>query len=100
PRLALAATVPAGGTCGRASCWRPTGSGFRYTNALARPDGVRQIVLKEGLADGKAKIAVRGKGGDLRLPQLPLAQDPRVTVQLRNSAGACWEARYESPART
>jgi hypothetical protein len=39
---------------------------------------------------------VKGKGVNVPLPPLPLAQDPTVTVQLRNGSGACWMAHYSS----
>jgi hypothetical protein len=55
-------------------------------------------VLKAGSA-GRAKITVRGQGPKLALPALPLVQDPNVTVQLRSSAGQCWEAAYATPAK-
>jgi hypothetical protein len=29
---------------------------------------------------------------------LAVQQDPRVTVQLKNSDGSCWEASYVAPA--
>jgi hypothetical protein len=99
PRLAFSAGAPAGGTCGNAPCWRSTGKGFTYKDKERSPDGLQQIVLKEGLVPGKAKIIVRGKGANLRLPALPLDQDPAVTVQLRSSDGTCWETRHGTPAR-
>jgi hypothetical protein len=54
--------------------------------------------LKAGSA-GKAAVKVKGKGFNLALPDLPLAQDPRVTVQLQSSDGACWEAVYGTATR-
>ena len=32
------------------------------------------------------------------MPALPLAQDPRVTVQLVATTGACWESVHSAPA--
>jgi hypothetical protein len=98
PRLALSTGVAAAGTCGRLPCWRASGTGFRYRDTGATVDGVRQVVLKAG-ADGRSKIQVRGQGIKLALPALPFGQDPTVTVQLRSSAGPCWEAAYRTPAR-
>lgn len=97
-RLALAAAIPAGGTCGRSPCWRATSTGFTYANRGGAPDGVSRVVLKEGTVPGRAKIQLRARGLDVAMPRLPLSQDPAVTVQLRNSDGACWEARYPAPA--
>ena len=82
--------------CAGRPCWRETGSGFRYDDPELTPDGLRQVVLREGLAAGKAKIFVKGKGANLPMPSLPLAQP--VLVQLHNSDGLCWEATYSAPA--
>ena len=64
-------------------------------------DGVKQLRLRAGAA-GKAAIALQAKGPNLGLAPtgvLPLAQDPRVIVQLTNDAGQCWSADYAAPAR-
>ena len=58
------------------------------------PDGVEVVTLKAGAEPGQASITVRGGGPHLHLPVLPLRKDPRVTVQLRNVVGACWEADF------
>jgi hypothetical protein len=39
---------------------------------------------------------LKGRGANLALPTLPLAQP--VTVQLRSSTGVCWDAVYSAPA--
>jgi hypothetical protein len=98
PRLALSAGVAAAATCDGLPCWRASGTGFRYKDPGATAEGVRQVVLKAG-ADGRSKIQVRGQDIALALPALPFGQDPKVTVQLRSSAGPCWEAAYRTPAR-
>jgi len=97
PSLVLSTGLAAGGTCDGTPCWRATHTGFRYRDPGATVDGVRQVVLKAG-ADGRSKIQVRGQGIKLALSALPLGQDPTVTVQLRSSAGPCWEAAYRTPA--
>ncbi|MCW5888994.1 MAG: hypothetical protein KIT14_00425 [bacterium] len=43
------------------------------------------------------RLSVKGKGGALMLPALPLAADPRLVVQLRSSIGGCWG--LDSPRR-
>jgi hypothetical protein len=40
-----------------------------------------------------------GLSGLLPLPALPITNGPKLAVQLRNSAGACWEADYSSALR-
>lgn len=99
-QLALQARVPAGGTCDGAPCWQATSKGFAYRDPAGAADGITKVVLKAGAA-GKAKIIVKGGGEALDTPALPLAQDPQVIVQLRNTfqAGRCWEARYSPPAK-
>lgn len=98
PRLVASTGIAAGGTCGDASCWRATRTGFRYKDRSAAAEGVRQLVLKAGSA-GRSKIQLRAQGTALALPSLPLVQGPAATVQLRASTGACWEATYGAPAR-
>lgn len=97
PSLVLASEIPAGGTCAGRSCWKPTGHGFRYANEDATPNGVTVLALKEGL-EGASAIRAKGRGAKLSMPALPLSQDPRVVVQLKNDLGVCWEAIYSAPA--
>jgi len=89
--------VPAGGLCIGRPCWKENAKGFQYKNKDATPDGVTQLKLKEGLVDGKAQIQLKGKGVNLVMPTLPLAQP--VLVQLRNSDGVCWETTFSAPAQ-
>ena len=94
---ALAASIPAGDTCGGRPCWRETKQGFKYVDKEATPGGVRSMVLKEGL-QGAAQITLKAMGVDLQMPSLPLEQDTMVTVQLKIELGICWSADYASPA--
>ena len=94
----LRARLPAGGLCHGRPCWRPLGtSGVRYDDRDLTPNGVKSLKIKAGPA-GKASIGLKGKGDRLILPALALFQDPRVTVQLRNDAGTCWETVHGAPA--
>jgi hypothetical protein len=91
------ASAPAGGTCNAKSprpCWRENATGFRYVDRDLTPDGLQDLTLRAGV-DGKARIAVKGKGANLSTPALPIAHLP-VTVQLTNRDGACWGATYSS----
>jgi len=98
PHVALRARAPAGGTCKGRPCWRPLGaSGLRYDDRDLSPDGLQSLKIKAGPAD-KAGITLKAKGDRLALPALPFAQDPSVTVQLRNDAGTCWETVHGAPA--
>ncbi len=98
PSLVLSTGIAAGGTCGGTACWRATRDGFRYRDPNAAAEGVRKVVLKAGAA-GRSRIQVRAQGERLALPALPFRQEPKLTVQLRSSAGPCWEAAYTAPAR-
>jgi hypothetical protein len=44
-------------------------------------------------------VSVKGKGAALPLPVLPLAVDPKVTVQLVASTGACWASVFDAPPK-
>jgi hypothetical protein len=102
--LVQSAIVPAGGVCAGVNCWKRLSRGFRYKNTFAEGNGVRMLLLKEGV-DDNAKFLVKGKGVDLALPspfsvEKILAQDPSVTVQLVNSAGFCWGTVFDAPANS
>jgi hypothetical protein len=98
PLLIMSAAAPAGGICGGGrSCWSTASRGFRYRDTNLAPDGLLKLVLKAG-GNGQSRVIAIGRGLDLRVPGMPLSQDPKVTVQLVNGDGTCWEARYGSPA--
>jgi CSLREA domain-containing protein len=97
PRL-RALRAPAGGTCGKAPCWRSTSSGFTYTDPLLDPDGLRKIVLSTGGAAGKAKITVQGKGANLGL-SLPIAAPVRMQLVHSGGAPTCWDATFSTSTR-
>jgi hypothetical protein len=98
PRVALRAHAPAGGVCKGRPCWRPSGTtGLRYDDRDLSPDGIQSLKIKAASAE-KASLTLKAKGDRLALPALPLAQDPSVTVQLRNDAGTCWETVHGAPA--
>jgi hypothetical protein len=78
-------------------CWREGASGFRYVDHDLTPDGVQQLVLRAG-PDGKAEIALKGRGADLHMPALPISHLP-VQAQIANTAGACWSATYGTTLR-
>jgi probable HAF family extracellular repeat protein len=93
--LQIAATVPAGGTCGTRPCWKPLGvAGHRYRNSLGEPDGITSISLKAGAA-GAARFRVKAGRSSYQSPSLPLA--PPVRMQLHRNGGPCWEATYSTP---
>ncbi len=96
--LILDAAIPAGGLCRAArptACWKEKAHGFDYRDKDLTPDGIEQLMLREGAA-GKARITFKGKGTLLDDPALPLAQP--VTVQLLHAGGICWQAVYSAPA--
>ncbi len=95
--LVASATAPAGGICAGRPCWRATSAGFRFTQKELLPNGIASIDLKSG-GDGKARIAIKGKGAPLALPALPVASLP-LTVQLSNDLGRCWTATYQNDVR-
>ena len=54
-----------------------------------------QVQLKVG-GDGKAKVLVQGKGGDLGMPTIEALEQP-LRIQLQSSDGPCWEAVCSAP---
>jgi hypothetical protein len=93
PELTLAVPVPGGGL------WQPSGDGFKFTDSSGAYRGVRKIRIKPGVG-GRAKVLLKAKGLALQPPALPLTQTPTVIVQLKNSAGACWQADFGTPSDT
>src|SRR5262249_21859925 len=97
PTLILANAIPAGDLCAGQPCWKPTTRGFKFANKAAIPDGLTAVTLKEGL-EGASQITLKGVGSNLRCPPLPLAQDTKIVVQLKNDLGGCWGAKFSAPA--
>jgi cysteine-rich repeat protein len=97
PQPVLSAVAPPGGLCALGQpCWRTNAPLLiDYKDRDADPDGVHQVRLRAGTADGDARIQVRGKGSNLDLPTLPLT--PPVRIQLHAETGVCWEATISAP---
>jgi len=90
------ASIPAGGTCGTAPCWRAMSTGYKYIDRDRTPDGVLKTLLKAG-ASGKTKIIVKGKGENLPFPLAFLPMQTPVKVQLQNDTpGTCWQTTHIS----
>ncbi len=99
PGLILHAAMPAGGFCGAAHprpCWRATSKGFQYADKDLTPSGISSVTLREGLTPGKASVLIKGRGPLLTMPAVPIVSLP-VTVQLKNTAGHCWQATHGIP---
>jgi cysteine-rich repeat protein len=87
----LAAVAAGGEACSSPPCWQGLGGrGVAYEDRAASPHGVKRLRLQAGGTD--ARIALKGTGGHLSLPDLPLPLPLRV--QLERKDGACWDATY------
>jgi cysteine-rich repeat protein len=93
--LRVRARLPAGGTCAGKPCWTVKMSALSYQDRDGSPDGITGAKLKAGT--GSASLSVKGRGRYFA-PELPFTQESRVTVQLWNSAGACWTTELSAPA--
>lgn len=88
-----------GGPCGIGLCWKEITTGFSYRDGQLTPDGVATLRLTEGLADGQARIRLRGRGSRLGVPDLSTLTGV-LHVQLQKTAGdVCWGATYTPPFR-
>ncbi len=97
--LVQSSLIEAGGTCDGKPCWKESKKGFKFKDKLGSQSGIAAVKMKEG--EGRAKILVRGKGANLKLPTLPLSQFSDVTVQLvktRQASSMCWESVFDTPA--
>jgi cysteine-rich repeat protein len=90
--LAGEAVLPAGD-----ESWDAKSDGFKYRSRSGAPGGVRSLKIRAG-EDGRAALTLKSGGETYVPPSMPLAQDPAVTVQLRNDTGACWSQTYSAPA--
>jgi hypothetical protein len=91
----LGLRIPPGGTCGARQCWKESADSFRYSDRSGANSGIRSILLRAG-SDGRAKISVRGRAGNVVFaPPLPLQQQNTVRVQLSNGT-KCWESIYST----
>jgi hypothetical protein len=98
--LALHAGMPAGGICNpktKRACWRTVRKGFTYRNSDRAAGAIQSLDLREGLTDNAARIALRGRGPLLAMPNLASLTLP-LTVQLQATNGGCWESFYSPPA--
>jgi hypothetical protein len=97
PSLALSLSVPPGGTCNGADCWKSTPRKVVYRDRDASRSGVRGLLIKLGAA-GKSKAKLKARGSLFPVVAMPFAQQNELVAQLVSSDGACWESRYEEPA--
>jgi hypothetical protein len=98
PTLVSAADIPAASRCGGEHCWRQSSVGFRYRANKRTGAAITTLVLRAG-PQGGALILVKAGGEPLQMPSLPFAQDPSITVQVKNDLGFCWDADYTAPAQ-
>jgi len=79
--------------------WSARGTtGFKYKDAALTNDGMNSVTLRAGLT-GKAKIIAKGKGAGLGLSTAQLQKNPSVIVQMKDTAGLCWESRYSAATK-
>ena len=82
--------------CGGTSCWTLTAGGYRYRDSHSEQGAIRDLRMQSGDA-GHSSLNVRAVGANLSLPNLPLAKNPSVKVQLLNiENGKCWEATFSA----
>lgn len=89
PEPVMAIELPAGAS------WKRTSHGYKYRDRSLAADGMRSLKVIAGSA-GRSALALRGQGGNLPLPQLPMQQSAEVIVQLVDDHGGCWESRFSS----
>ena len=74
--------------CSGSSCWQiKGGQRLRYRDRARYPGGILDIKMSDNQR-GRALLTLRGRGGDLTLPELPIGGS--VVVQLVSSSGLCW----------
>lgn len=99
----LAATVPAGGTCGAASCWRVRRSlpgnlalAFAYKDGRGNADGVQGLEYKTGEFDWRDSGQVKANGKGPNVTVAPFATIvPPVHLQVHGSNGRCYGTSFD-----
>ena len=86
------------GTCSGKPCWKPSPGGFTYGSRDGAPEGLTKLTLKAGAA-GKGKLATKGKGALLAVPDGGFTAPVTVRLHRYSQPGKCWEARYSTPKR-
>lgn len=99
--LVSSTRLPAGGTCGGKPCWSRKPTSIKYADKELTPDGAQQLQLKQGLVDGKAQVAFKGRGAALELPVVADLTGPTIAVRLHASGGTpCFGADFSAPFDT
>jgi cysteine-rich repeat protein len=97
--VALSASLPAGGRCGKRACWKRKRRAFRYLDGAGARSGITEVGLAG--AAHRTTLTVSGRPPRFTLPSLPVPHDQRVTVQLRRSdTRACWSAGFAGSPRS
>jgi hypothetical protein len=87
----------AGGTCTGKPCWRAAvGKGYSYKSKDLDLSAGYLLKLKAG-ALAKAQIQMQAVGPLLNMPADLTSISQPLTVQIQNSDGLCWEAKYSGP---
>jgi hypothetical protein len=91
----LEASIPPGGQCGDAACWKATGTkGFAYGDDAGTRRGITKIKLKSG-DTGKAQVQLLAKGENVGPPTPELAGTVTVQLVARNAGQEeCWQTAY------
>jgi hypothetical protein len=93
--LLVSNKAPSTGRCEEQVCWSEKGKMTRFWDPRARRTGILEVVVRDGT---QTKLALRGKGMRLGLPETPIDPLP-LTVQLVDGTGGCWGTSYGSPKK-
>jgi hypothetical protein len=102
--LVAAKEVPSQGTCDGKPCWKASGTkGFGYKDKNGVADGVTGIKLASGEAGkSQVKFQLKGKGGNLASPSLPLPVGnvvAQVIVDDGSPTPVCFETTFTTPTK-
>jgi cysteine-rich repeat protein len=73
--------------------WAPSGHGFMFHLSTPSTRNAQTLRLRAS-GSGKGNIRLKDRSGDITVGGTPYAEDPDVTLRLRNSDGMCWNAHY------
>jgi uncharacterized delta-60 repeat protein len=91
--LVWQASIPAGGVCNGTACWKAGARGPIYHDRTRAADGIDRLTLRAS-DDGRTKIDLKAKGGNLAAPNVSYTSRP-LLLQLQRSDGPCWETTFD-----
>jgi len=98
-RLVWQIAIAGGSSCNGAPCWSASPKGYKYSDKLREAGAFNKAKLVAG-DDGKASVAVGGKGLRLATAPTPFDNDSSLAAQvIAIDTNVCWGATFSAPKK-